>query len=280
MHIFCTHQTNEVFRTCQHRQTQSRSFSAKRHDHYYSLLGVRRDADADSIKKGYFNQAKLSHPDLHPDDPAASVRFREVSEAYEVLSDESERAQYDLLGHDRYKLKQMPGAGAQQQQHEGGGYAAGGAYEELRQAEMFHRVWREYYMSEVSPYVSAVQAEASAALTAARRGEWGPAWEFAKARPGLIMGVVMPLAAVLRFPWLVSGAFGLAVRAVMSSMYLLSMLNHFLPRETKRDIADYLWRRMIAAARARKNAKAKTKDPGAGNSGSKSGRRRERRGRP
>ena len=94
------------------------------------------------------------------------------------------------------------------------------------------------------------------------------------------MGVVMPLAAVLRFPWLVSGAFGLAVRAVMSSMYLLSMLNHFLPRETKRDIADYLWRRMIAAARARKNAKAKTKDPGAGNSGSKSGRRRERRGRP
>lgn len=112
---------------------------------------------------------------------------------------------------------------------------------------------------EINPYVRAVQDEASHALSAAGRGDYDPAWQFAKDRPGLILGIVVPLATILRFPWLISGAFGIVMRGLVFSTSVVSVLEHFLPPATKRDIADYLWRRMIASARSRKNANAKSK---------------------
>ena len=53
---------------------------------YYELLGVRRDADADEIKRAYRRRARELHPDANPDDPAAEARFKEVALAYEVLT--------------------------------------------------------------------------------------------------------------------------------------------------------------------------------------------------
>lgn len=66
---------------------------------YYEVLGVKKDAIADEIKKNYRNLAKEFHPDKNPDNKEAEERFKEVSEAYEVLSNDEKRAKYDQFGH-------------------------------------------------------------------------------------------------------------------------------------------------------------------------------------
>jgi len=65
---------------------------------YYEILGVPRDADAEAIKRAYRKLALRYHPDRNPDDPQAAERFREATEAYEVLRDPEKRARYDRYG--------------------------------------------------------------------------------------------------------------------------------------------------------------------------------------
>ncbi len=66
---------------------------------YYEVLGVGKNASDADIKKAYRKLAKENHPDLHPDDKNAEARFKEINEAYEVLSDADKRARYDQYGH-------------------------------------------------------------------------------------------------------------------------------------------------------------------------------------
>ncbi len=66
---------------------------------YYDVLGVSRGAGDDEIKKAYRKEAKKYHPDLHPGDKEAEAKFKEVNEAYEVLSDKDKKARYDQFGH-------------------------------------------------------------------------------------------------------------------------------------------------------------------------------------
>ena len=79
---------------------------------YYEVLGVARDADDAAIKKAYRKLAMKYHPDRNPDDKQAEEKFKEIGEAYEVLSDADKRAAYDRLGHDAFKQGGMGGAGA------------------------------------------------------------------------------------------------------------------------------------------------------------------------
>jgi molecular chaperone DnaJ len=65
---------------------------------FYALLGVSSNASADDIKKAYRKKARELHPDANPDDPEAENQFKEVSRAYEVLSDPDTRARYDRFG--------------------------------------------------------------------------------------------------------------------------------------------------------------------------------------
>lgn len=65
---------------------------------FYALLGVSQTASADDIKKAYRKKARELHPDANPDNPAAEEQFKEVSRAYEVLSDSDARARYDRFG--------------------------------------------------------------------------------------------------------------------------------------------------------------------------------------
>ena len=66
---------------------------------YYDVLGVSRDAPLDEIKKAYRQMALKHHPDRNPGDDAATKKFKEAAEAYEVLSDPDKRQRYDRYGH-------------------------------------------------------------------------------------------------------------------------------------------------------------------------------------
>ncbi len=63
------------------------------------MLGLKKGASEDEIKKAFKTMARKYHPDLHPDDKEAAEKFKEVNEAYEVLSDSEKRARYDQFGH-------------------------------------------------------------------------------------------------------------------------------------------------------------------------------------
>ena len=65
---------------------------------YYAVLGVRRKASADDIKKAYRKLARKYHPDVNDGDAAAEQKFKEISEAYAVLSDDAKRRTYDKFG--------------------------------------------------------------------------------------------------------------------------------------------------------------------------------------
>src|SRR3989441_4576556 len=66
---------------------------------YYEVLGVSRTASAEELKRAYRKLALQFHPDRNPNDPQSEARFKEVNEAYEVLSDQSKRQRYDSFGH-------------------------------------------------------------------------------------------------------------------------------------------------------------------------------------
>lgn len=83
---------------------------------YYQLLGIDKNADEAAIKKAYRKLARELHPDANPDDPAAAEKFKEVKEAYDILSDGQKRSMYDQYGHDAFN----------QDQGMGGGYGQGG----------------------------------------------------------------------------------------------------------------------------------------------------------
>lgn len=65
----------------------------------YEILGVAKNADADAIKKAYRALARKHHPDANPDDASAEDRFKDVQDAYDLLSDPEKRRQYDQFGH-------------------------------------------------------------------------------------------------------------------------------------------------------------------------------------
>src|SRR5207302_1079220 len=64
----------------------------------YEVLGVKKDASAEDIKKAYRKLARQYHPDRNPGDKQAETRFKEVQDAYDVVSDKTKRAQYDRFG--------------------------------------------------------------------------------------------------------------------------------------------------------------------------------------
>ena len=78
---------------------------------YYEILGVDKSADETSIKKAYRQLAKKYHPDMNPGDAEAEVKFKEVNEAYDVLSDPDKKAKYDQYGHAAFDPASGGGAG-------------------------------------------------------------------------------------------------------------------------------------------------------------------------
>lgn len=106
---------------------------------YYQILGVERGASADEIKKAYRKLAIKYHPDKNPGNKEAEEKFKEVSAAYETLSDPDKKRQYDQFGHDAYTSRGGAGGGAADFRHAqdifsqffGGGGGGGFSFEDL-----------------------------------------------------------------------------------------------------------------------------------------------------
>ena len=78
---------------------------------FYTTLGVPRDASAEDLKKAYRKLAMKYHPDRNPNDKSAEAKFKEVSEAYDVLKDDQKRGAYDRFGHAAFEQGGGPGPG-------------------------------------------------------------------------------------------------------------------------------------------------------------------------
>ena len=100
-------------------------------DDYYGLLGASRDASDEDLKKAYRKLAMKYHPDRNPDDQAAEQKFKEISEAYHVLSDQEKRTAYDRFGHAAFD---GPGSGPG-----GGGFDFGTSF-----ADVFDDLFGEF----------------------------------------------------------------------------------------------------------------------------------------
>lgn len=112
---------------------------------YYETLGVSKDADAKSIKKAYYQLAKKYHPDTNKGDTNAQKKFQDVSEAYECLSDDGKRRQYDAFGG-------APGAGAADGFAAGmGGFGRGGFKATMDPEELFKTIFGDRFGSAQSP---------------------------------------------------------------------------------------------------------------------------------
>src|SRR5579871_271642 len=91
---------------------------------YYKILGVGKNATEEQIKKAYRSLARKYHPDRNPGDKQAEAHFKEVQDAYDVLSDKTKRAQYDRFGHAGPQAGAGPGGF-----HWGGGGPGNGTFE-------------------------------------------------------------------------------------------------------------------------------------------------------
>ena len=98
---------------------------------YYEVLGVPKTATQNELKKAFYKLAKKYHPDTHPGDKEAEEKFKEANEAYQVLSDEQKRAQYDQLGPEMFEQASQ-GGGAQGNPFGGfGGFGGGQGMEDI-----------------------------------------------------------------------------------------------------------------------------------------------------
>lgn len=89
---------------------------------YYKTLGVDRNASADDIKKAYRKLARKHHPDVNPGDKDANLKFQQLNEAYEVLSNEENRKKYDQYGENWQHSEQFENAQRSRQQGQNEGY--------------------------------------------------------------------------------------------------------------------------------------------------------------
>merc|ERR1712168_606669 len=111
--------TGYISHRCHSRNIHTSSFLKKKD--YYEILGISKSASQKEIKKAYYQKAKEFHPDVNKDNPNAAKKFTEASEAYEVLSDETKRQQYDTFGTAGDQAN-MGGAGSAYGGHPGGGF--------------------------------------------------------------------------------------------------------------------------------------------------------------
>ncbi|MFC2072160.1 DnaJ C-terminal domain-containing protein [Chloroflexota bacterium] len=114
---------------------------------YYSTLGVKRDASEQELKRAYRRLARKHHPDVNPDDKSAEAKFKEINEAYEVLSDKEKREKYDQFGDQWQHADQFAKTRGQQTPFWGssqGGGAQGFHFEEGDVDSLFGKIFQGF----------------------------------------------------------------------------------------------------------------------------------------
>lgn len=204
----------------------SRSVPTSNH---YDTLGLPHNSNVskEQIKRAYFERAKETHPDLNPDDPYAKKNFREVSHAYQILSDPSSKLHYDSLGTDPEQGVEGNGrSGAQKSNQD------------------FEAAWQEVWVAYgFDHYVNEVKEEAyEAVMDVKERNDWVLIQDFASKHRFLLLGIMVPLALALRFPPLILG--GLRIAITIAGIFF-----NYIPRHHRTIILHNAWKMLKDAAK-------------------------------
>ena len=205
----------------------------------WTVLGVGRSASEQEIKRRYFELAKKYHPDLNPNDASASLRFREISDAYRILKDPVKRRAYESSSSEREYQQWQQGYA---NRHHGGGQHRSTQQQEDDPFEMFRQVYNDFGVDEYREYARVMQKDLEVSLSAAWRGDYSPAWDFVGRYRSVIVGVLLPLALVLRFPGLIVGA--LRMGALVGAYMMRD-------RYVRQVVLNWLWRVLVRQARRR-----------------------------
>jgi len=217
---------------------------------HYQTLGVDPAASQAEVKRAYLREAKKCHPDLNSA-PDATLRFKELARAYQVLSDPARRAEYDLHGDPEASAQASAGWHGSGARRSAGASTARqrapppGQEPEVDPMGLFRAVLEELGAEQVACYLAEVKQEASKAAVAAQEGDLAPAKAFAWRRKGLFASMVLPAVLVLRFPALVVGA--LRVAGAIAAM---SLANPQFTRALGR-FAYLRWRLLLQRAKIR-----------------------------
>ncbi|KDO34295.1 hypothetical protein SPRG_19113 [Saprolegnia parasitica CBS 223.65] len=149
------------------------SSAAKKKDPY-NLLNVPRTATAKDIKLAYFREAKKCHPDLNPNDAQATIKFRGLTEAYEILSDPTRRAELDSAGSSSRFWQQTSSPPPPHHEEEVFSSVLGDA-----------TIVKDAFQL----YVRDLHGEFVFARESAARGEWRNVWQVVVKRKGLVFGL-------------------------------------------------------------------------------------------
>jgi len=218
-----------------HSRWPIRLFSSSGKQDYYQLLGVADTATPQEIKHAYYRAAKACHPDLFPDDPKASAKFREVSEAFETLSDPVKRSNYDAArAHGNYYAEEP-------QDHQ---------YTEAQARQAFDGLFHDVgiVLEALGYYILRTKDDVADAASLTVSGNWTGLWEVIKARP-YVFGSMIPLMVVLRFPQLAIGAgvAGGSIALRVISRILISNPHHAM------DIGATVWKQIVQLAHQERN---------------------------
>ena len=210
-----------------------RQFHATNNSDLYGMLDVTRSATAAEIKKAYYKKAKECHPDLHPNDSTASQKFRELSEAYSVLSDVGKRSSYDAGGFKPFGTGSSTGFQGTQ--------TRGNTYTDMDARNDFESLFKdaEIVGEFLKTYVAGAGSDISGVASATASGNLEEAGSIIKGRPYLFASLI-PIAMIFRFPQLILAAGAPLLRVVLQILARN-------PSETM-ELGSYLWREIVKLA--------------------------------
>lgn len=198
----------------------------------------------------YFKSAKSAHPDLNPNDANAQEKFQRVAAAYELLKDPVRRRQFDSTARwagagtaDRSQYQQQH---QQQQWYNTGAQQPSGfdAHSTFTQTMQDYSVIKEA----AKDYVEDLGEEVQYAYDCLVRGDIRGVWDVVRVNSGLLAGVILPLALLLRFPGLVAVVVGFGVRFSLVGLMWINRLPW---------AASWVWRRIVAMAAERVRRRAR-----------------------